>query len=130
MNDEMNMLPETNDCSAHEPFALRVLGDSMEPEFPDGAIIIIDPSGVVENGSYVLAEISDADAETDGTNGLKTEAGYIFRRLVVEEARYYLKPLNPGYATIEIIGREAIKGVVVQKAGTRKRDRRHYTAPV
>ncbi len=128
MNDEINMMPETDDCSAHEPFALRVLGDSMEPEFPDGTIIIIDPSGVAENGCYVLAEISDDDVETAGVNGTKTEAGYIFRRLVTEETHYYLKPLNPGYATIKIAGREAIKGVVVQKAGARKRDRRHYTS--
>lgn len=128
MNDELNMTSETGDCSAHEPFALRVLGDSMEPEFPDGAIIIVDPSGVVENGCYVLAEISDDDVETGGANGAKTEAGYILRRLAVEETRYYLKPLNPGYATIEIPGREAIKGVVVQKAGARRRDRKHYPA--
>ena len=42
-------------CSGSEPFALRVLGDSMTPEFEDGAIIIIDPAGVVESGCYVLA---------------------------------------------------------------------------
>ena len=30
-------------CSALEPYALRVLGDSMEPEFADGCVIIIDP---------------------------------------------------------------------------------------
>ena len=34
-------------CASSEPFALRVLGDSMEPEFKDGCVIIIDPDGVV-----------------------------------------------------------------------------------
>jgi len=33
-----------------EPFALRVSGDVMAPEFNDGCIIIIDPSGVVKDG--------------------------------------------------------------------------------
>ena len=63
MQDKIETAAEAAGCAVHEPFALRVLGDSMEPEFPDGAIIIIDPSGVVEDGCYVLAEISEADVE-------------------------------------------------------------------
>ena len=31
-------------CSSLEPYALRVLGDSMEPEFADGCVIIVDPA--------------------------------------------------------------------------------------
>ncbi len=120
------IVPETADCSSHEPFALRVLGDSMEPEFPDGTIIIIDPSAVIENGCYVLAEINDDDLKRNRHAQGKTETGYIFRRFVVEEERYHLKPLNPGYAAIEIADRGAVKGVIVQKAGTRRRDRKHY----
>ncbi len=30
----------SNECG-HDPFALRVLGDSMTPEFNDGHIIIV-----------------------------------------------------------------------------------------
>jgi len=37
-------------CAASEPFALRVLGDSMLPEFADGSIIIIDPAGAIRDG--------------------------------------------------------------------------------
>ena len=44
---------QENSCGG-EPFALRVIGDTMAPEFNDGCIIIIDPSGVVKDGSYVL----------------------------------------------------------------------------
>lgn len=118
--------PEAEACAAHEPFALRVLGDSMEPEFPDGAIIIVDPSGVVENGSYVLAEVGDTDLRRSEADTAKIEQGWIFRQLVIEEGRHYLKPLNPGYATVEVSDRNAVKGVIVQKAGTRRRDRKHY----
>ena len=126
MNEPIDAIPEATDCAAHEPFALRVLGDSMEPEFPDGVIIIVDPSGVIESGCYVLAEISEADLAKNKAAAGKTEAGHIFRQFVVEEERCYLKPLNLGYATLEISGQTAVKGVVVQKAGTRRRDTKHY----
>jgi SOS-response transcriptional repressor LexA len=98
-------------CAGSEPFALRVLGDSMEPEFEDGCVIVIEADGVVKDGSYVLAVVNDE---------------YIFRQLVIEEGRYFLKPLNPAYETVEIPGLEAVKGVIVQKAGTRRRHRKHY----
>lgn len=98
-------------CGASEPFALRVLGDSMTPEFEDGCIIVIDPAGFVRDGAYVLAV---------------HEEEYIFRQLKVEDGRYLLKALNEGYETLEIPGVEAIKGVIVQKAGTRRHHRKHY----
>lgn len=101
-------------CASSEPFALRVEGDSMEPEFKHGCIIIIDPAGIAEHERYVLAEV---------------ESGYIFRQLVIEEDRYYLQPLNEVYMherrEIEVT---AIQGVIVQQAGAtgRKKDRKHY----
>lgn len=98
-------------CGSSEPFALRVLGDSMTPEFEDGCIIVIDPSGVIENGCYVIAVHDDE---------------YIFRQFVIDDSRYYLKPLNAGYDILEIPDTNAIKGVIVQKAGTRRRQRKHY----
>lgn len=100
-------------CAASEPFALRVLGDSMAPEFKDSCIIVIDPAGVIRSGCYVLAKLDDEE--------------YIFRQLIVERGRYFLKPLNSGYETIEIPGREVIQGVVVQRSGARRADRKHYT---
>ncbi|HDO33500.1 MAG TPA: S24 family peptidase, partial [Chromatiales bacterium] len=39
-------------CAASEPFVLQVLGDSMEPEFTDGTVIVVEPGGVLQNGSY------------------------------------------------------------------------------
>jgi SOS-response transcriptional repressor LexA len=98
-------------CGSSEPFALRVLGDSMAPEFYDGCVIVIDPSGVVENGSYVFAVY---------------ENEYIFRQLVIDDGRYFLKPLNEGYETLEIPSTDAIQGVIVQRAGTRRHQRKHY----
>ncbi len=102
---------EGGGCSASEPYALRVLGDSMSPEFDHGAIIIVDPAGIVENGAYVVAQHDDE---------------YIFRQLVIDAGRYFLKPLNEAYDSVEIPAVDAVVGVVVQRAGTRRSQRKHY----
>ena len=99
-------------CANSEPFALRVMGDSMEPEFKDGCIIIIDSAAAVESGSYVLAMVNDE---------------YIFRQFIIEDDRYFLRALKKGYAEIPLSSREAVRGVIVQRAGTRRKDHKHYT---
>lgn len=103
--------PSGDDCSASEPFALRVLGDSMTPEFEDGAIIIVEPAGVIKDGAFVVADTDD---------------GPIFRQLRMHDGRCLLRPLNPGYETLEIKGLDAVRGVVSQKAGRRRRDLKRY----
>ena len=47
-------------CSASEPFALRILDSSMAPEFEIDHIIIIDPSITPKNGDFVLFETSNS----------------------------------------------------------------------
>jgi len=42
---------QENSCG-REPFALRVIGDEMSPEFLDGCIIIIDPEGILRAMVY------------------------------------------------------------------------------
>ena len=44
-------------CSESEPFALQVLGDSMETEFPDKCIIVIEPFERKVPDSYVFVEV-------------------------------------------------------------------------
>jgi SOS-response transcriptional repressor LexA len=102
---------ETSGCAAAEPFALRVLGDSMAPEFQDGHIVIVDPAMAPASGAYVVA---DYDGETT------------FRQLVIEGARKFLKPLNASFPTVEIVAALRIRGVVVQRAGRRRREHKHY----
>jgi len=101
---------QQNSCG-REPFALRVVGDSMEPEFRDGCIIIIDPEGVISDGVYVMARHDD---------------GYVFRQLVYGEGVYYLKALQDGHAVIELPDLGAIEGVIIQQAGRRRAERKHY----
>ena len=98
-------------CAENEPYALRVLGDSMQPEFMDGVVIVIDPAGAMRDGSYVIATHNEE---------------LIFRQLKIHEEKYFLQPLNDLYDTVEISGLEMVSGVVSQQAGRRRKDRKHY----
>jgi SOS-response transcriptional repressor LexA len=82
-------------------FALRVKNDSMEPEFKDGDIVIIDPDRFRENGDYVVAKNGDEAT---------------LKRFVVDGSKYYLMPLNKLYQPIEMKDDNySVVGVVVYK---------------
>lgn len=98
-------------CSASEPFALKVMGDSMEPEFRDGHIIIIDPGMPVVDGMYVII---DYEGETT------------FRQFVVRQGKKFLKALNDSYPKQELTGAYLVRGVVIQRAGRRRDGVKHY----
>ncbi len=98
-------------CAEAEPYALRVLGDSMAPEFREGHIIIVDPAMPARHGAYVVI---DYQGETH------------FRQLWIEHGVKYLKPLNPAYPAIALTERYHVRGVVVQRAGRRRKEHKHY----
>ena len=100
-----------NSCSALEPYALRVVGDSMEPEFADGCVVIIDPGHAPRDGSYVVVEFA---------------GDVFFRQLVFDGERRLLKPLNPKYGGFELTPPYTIRGGVVQQRGRRRSQHRHY----
>ena len=102
---------EIKSCAEAEPYALRVIGDSMAPEFLDGHIIIVDPAMPPQSGSYVVI---DYQGETT------------FRQFMVEDDRKFLKALNDAYPTVEMVEQYTVRGVVVQRAGRRRRDHKHY----
>jgi DNA polymerase V len=105
--------PALDACSSAESFALMVLGDSMEPEFVEGDIIIIEPEGLATDGSYVMAWLNDE---------------WIFRQLVkTEYGGWKLQPLNPNYPPSIIPDLSGIKGVIIQKSkpGRRKAVKRY-----
>lgn len=76
-------------------FALMVEGESMtspypgELSFPPGTIIIVDPGRAVGPGDFVVAK----DVSTQQAT---------FKRLAFDGGRWFLKPLNPTFPTIEI----------------------------
>ena len=101
-------------CAGGEPYALMVLGDSMQPEFIEGEVIVIEPTGIAKDGSYVIAWANDE---------------YIFRQLVKHDEGWMLKPLNPLYPNIPVDAEltEVVKGVIVmkKKPGRRKEMKRY-----
>lgn len=99
-------------CSGSEAFALRVLGTSMEPEFNEGEIIIIEPEGALRDGAYVLAQHREE---------------WIFRQLCRDGARWRLHALNPAFADIALSDLSGVRGVIIQKAlpGRRRASKRY-----
>jgi DNA polymerase V len=104
--------PESSVCSEAEAFALMVLGDSMAPEFLEGEIIVIEPEGLAQDGSYVLAQL-------DGE--------WIFRQLARFGEAWQLRPLNPAYPAATIRDLSCVKGVIIQKSKPgRRKAAKHY----
>lgn len=103
---------ELSSCGASEPFALRVIGEDMSPEFKDGHIIVIDPGGHIKDGCYVVAKPNDE---------------FIFRQLFIEDDQYILRACQPGFDDINLAnGSSDIVGVVSQRAGRRRSEHKRY----
>ena len=103
---------EPRTCIEAEPYALRVTDDSMAPEFPCGCVVIVDPTGVATDGAFVLAE---------------HDGGLTLRRLRVDDNGVRLEAGAAGYPVMRPEnGLAAIKGVIVQRAGRRRRDHKRY----
>jgi SOS-response transcriptional repressor LexA len=79
-------------------FALRVEGDSMEPKFTDGMVIIVEPDLAPMPNDYVVAVNGDNEAT--------------FKQLIKDGGDWLLKPLNPRYP-IKPLGHASVIGVVI-----------------
>jgi DNA polymerase V len=103
---------DLSNCSASEPFALRVIGDDMAPEFVDGNIIIVDPGGKLSSGCYVVARHLDE---------------MIFRQLIIAQNSYSLRALDTSLDEIVLSkGVEDIVGVISQRSGKRRSEHKRY----
>ena len=105
-----------NGCTAEttEPFALQVIGDSMEPEFSDGNIIIIDPGVQLYDGAYAVIDYGGE---------------IIFSQYHQRRGRHWLEHLNADTPPLELIPPYELKGVVVQKSNGRRQSLKHYDIP-
>ena len=81
-NDGFDWIDTTSQIKRHT-YALRVQGDSMMPDFPEGSIIIVEPEMEPLPGDYVVAKNGDDEAT--------------FKQLIKDGSDYYLKPLNDRY---------------------------------
>jgi phage repressor protein C with HTH and peptisase S24 domain len=91
-----------------------VLGDSMQPEFIEGEILVIQMGRPATDGAFVIAEVAKED--------------FIFRQLKRDEqGGWQLHALNPAYPDTAITGLDTLKGVVIQKRNSRSRKSvKHY----
>lgn len=103
--DVLGWAPAFQTCSSGS-FALTVKGDGMvspypgDRSYPDGTIIYIDPQKTPKPNQRILT----------------TAPGYdepLFRTLVLESGKFFLKPLNPQYPMIEVDDDVHIIGVIV-----------------
>ena len=95
------MVESPNQCSELEPFALQVLGDSMEPEFPEHSIVIIEPTSQPRHGMYLMALV---------------EGVRWFRLYQSDALGERLVALNDRYPEIALTGLDwKAEGVIVQR---------------
>jgi SOS-response transcriptional repressor LexA len=101
----------SQDCSYNELYALQVLDDSMEPEFPEKCVIVIEPSNVCATGAYVVSTVAGERW---------------FRQFVREDnGKERLVALNSEYPDIDLNDTDfQIEGVIVQR--NIKREIKHY----
>jgi SOS-response transcriptional repressor LexA len=82
-------------------FALRVIGDSMEPKIPEGAIVIIDPGAPYKHGTIVLAKRTQDQTAT-------------LKQLWYDGEEPKLKPINTRYQILDMPADTRIIGVAVK----------------
>jgi SOS-response transcriptional repressor LexA len=87
--DDYVRCPDIHDPNA---FAVRVVGDSMEPKFGEGDIVVFSPSTDVQNGDDCFVRFSMPHETT-------------FKRVFFEaEGRLRLQPRNTDYAPLIVDG--------------------------
>ena len=98
-------------CSLSEPYALQVLGNEMEPEFPDQCIVVIRPEDSCTDGMNVFVEV-------EGVRWFRQ-----YRRDA--SGRETLVALNDLYPEIDLTGLEwQVLGVIIQR--NIRRQIKHY----
>lgn len=70
-------------------FALKLEGNSMEPDYREGDLVIVDPDSPVFSGNFVVARKIATNEAT-------------FKKYVVDAGKHYLMPLNRQYDKIEM----------------------------
>lgn len=82
-------------------FAVKVLGESMHPQFEDKSLLICSVIREVHNRDFVLAYIHSSHT-------------LVFRQVFLDVQMMILKPINPNFPVIQIGINDYILGVVTQ----------------
>ncbi|HHS7808289.1 TPA: LexA family protein [Pseudomonas putida] len=101
--DADEWIASTENAGEHG-FWLTVRGDSMtcagNPSFPEGSRILVMPEAELISGKYYVVKMLDSGEST-------------FKQYIEDAGLKYLRPLNPGYRTIQINGECKFIGRVI-----------------
>lgn len=99
-NDADGFVTSTVNVS-NQAFALKIVGESMQPTIPDGATVIVDPNAQYRHKSIVIVR---QNGDTEAT----------CKRLIIEGETKYLQPDNDRYPVMKMMDDAVICGVVKQ----------------
>lgn len=80
---------------------LKIDTSSFVPVFYEGTIVIVDPKVEARDGDYVLCEINKEDVP-------------VLRQVFIDGKKFFFKPINPNYGSLEQIIDFKVLGVVVR----------------
>jgi len=93
--DEYIRCPDVHDPQA---FAARVVGDSMEPDYSEGDVVIFSPNTVAQPGDDCFVRLGTAEGTT-------------FKRVYQDDPETIrLQPLNSAYAS-QVFSRDEVTGL-------------------
>jgi SOS-response transcriptional repressor LexA len=85
-------------------FAVTVEDAAMEPQFPRGAVLIVDAKRSAKDRSFVIASLGKSEK-------------IVFRQLLTDGINHYLRSLSPDFSQFGMItmtDNDTILGVVLQ----------------
>jgi transcriptional regulator with XRE-family HTH domain len=80
-------------------FAVRMSGKSMEPLFPNGTILIIEPETNIYDGCFAMIEVNDK---------------VIFKQIVIDPPEIFYTSLRNGLDALKPISKKMIIGTLVE----------------
>lgn len=84
-----------------DAYALTLKDTTMEPRFPEGTLLIIDPAQKVQNRDFAIVSVDGHKQPT-------------FKQILIDGEAVYLKPLNPDFKTILLDKNYKFLGKVIQ----------------
>lgn len=101
-NTEENVMVDVE--VSKQAYALRLIDSAMEPVFPYGTILILDPLVKAKDRSYIITLLKNSDMP-------------IFRQLIINGPDKFLKPLSPDtqiYKMLRLKNTDNVLATVVQ----------------
>jgi SOS-response transcriptional repressor LexA len=93
-----------DESTPHRSFAVILPDSSMEPYFPKGSLLILDPEKSLRDRCFVLVRVSQEDS-------------IIFRQLIIDGDNKYLKSLHPDLNTFPMrlfTEKDSMLGIMIE----------------